>query len=298
MLRSIIELLWGTQPVHALQTFFGAGWSWFFHAVTLFGAHEAVALVVAVALWISGRRLAYAVLGIVALVMITNLLLWQVIALPRPSGPDIVVRGTSPVSSFPSGHTVVATVVWGLLALFGRIPKAAAVAIVLLVMLSRLYLGLHYLGDVLGGAVIGSAIVVLYYRAWPAITRRLAAWPFWAFMALGLAMPLAVLPFTVILASPRVWVAFGAALGAGLALPLEYRYVCYTPAGAGRAWQAIKVMIGLGVAAVLLFGRGGIGLGSPIFDAMIFTLAALWLALGAPALFAWLGWSRRAAPSR
>jgi membrane-associated phospholipid phosphatase len=163
-MHNIFKVLWGTEPISAVQEFFGTGWTWFFQLVTLFGAHEVVAVVITLALWLSGRRLAYALLGIVFFAMATDMLLWQVIGVPRPSGPGIIVYTQAPVSSFPSGHVVVATTVWGLLAMYGRIPKLAVALIVLVVMISRLYLGLHYLGDVLGGVLIGLFLLGVYSR--------------------------------------------------------------------------------------------------------------------------------------
>lgn len=67
---------------------------------------------------------------------------------------------------FPSGHTMMATVMYGLmLALFlPSIPHqrrflviGCTVLLLLLIGMSRLYLGHHYLSDVLGGYVAGSA---------------------------------------------------------------------------------------------------------------------------------------------
>jgi membrane-associated phospholipid phosphatase len=297
MFQPIIDFLWGTDPIVAIQQFFGAQWSWLFNTLTLLGAHESVALVVALALWLKGRRLAYAVLGVVALAMAVDLLLWQIVAHPRPAGPQVIVRGTSPVSSFPSGHTVVATCVWGLLALYNRFPKVLVLLIVLAVMLSRLYLGMHYLGDVLAGALLGFILLAIFAQLWAVVRDWFAKRPFWFFMALGIGAPLAVLPFTLFLASPRVWVAFGAALGAGLGLPLEYRYVRYTPVDGSLGRQALKVLIGLGVLGVIMFVSSRARAGGPLFDALVVALAALWLALGAPSLFAWLGLARDASPA-
>jgi undecaprenyl-diphosphatase len=70
-------------------------------------------------------------------------------------------------SSFPSGHAMSATVVYGTVAyLLARLQKhvwsrtltlLAAVVIIALVCVSRLYLGVHYPSDVLAGIIIGLA---------------------------------------------------------------------------------------------------------------------------------------------
>lgn len=69
--------------------------------------------------------------------------------------------------AFPSGHVTGTVVVYGLLAWFalstrGRVPAVAlAVVLVVLTALSRLYLGVHWLSDVLGGALLGTGVLLL-----------------------------------------------------------------------------------------------------------------------------------------
>lgn len=92
---------------------------------------------------------------------------------PKPIAWDLEVFGrpidfpTSP--SFPSGHAVSSVAIFGTLAyLLGRlepsirtrrITVAAAVGIILLIGLSRIYLGVHYPSDVLAGYLAGSVWV-------------------------------------------------------------------------------------------------------------------------------------------
>ena len=74
---------------------------------------------------------------------------------------------TAVSSSFPSGHAMSATVVYGTVAyLLVRLQKhrwaktltlTTAVLLILLICLTRLYLGVHYPSDVLGGIIIGVA---------------------------------------------------------------------------------------------------------------------------------------------
>ena len=84
---------------------------------------------------------------------------------PRPS---VFTWQTSAVSSsFPSGHAMSATVVYGTVAyLLMRLQKhhwakmltlAGAILLILLICLTRLYLGVHYPSDVLGGIIVGLA---------------------------------------------------------------------------------------------------------------------------------------------
>ncbi|AKB50404.1 Pap2 superfamily protein [Methanosarcina barkeri str. Wiesmoor] len=58
---------------------------------------------------------------------------------------------------FPSGHVAITTALWGGSSTIfnSQKIKMMAPAMVLLVALSRMYLGRHFLGDILGGAIIG-----------------------------------------------------------------------------------------------------------------------------------------------
>jgi membrane-associated phospholipid phosphatase len=66
--------------------------------------------------------------------------------------------------SFPSGHAQMAICFYGAMALHLRRREATIGAAVLIVAiaLSRLYLGCHFLGDVLGGLLAGGVILSLY----------------------------------------------------------------------------------------------------------------------------------------
>lgn len=58
---------------------------------------------------------------------------------------------------FPSGHVAITTALWGGSSTIfnSREIKTMAPFMILLVALSRMYLGRHFLGDILGGAIIG-----------------------------------------------------------------------------------------------------------------------------------------------
>jgi undecaprenyl-diphosphatase len=84
---------------------------------------------------------------------------------PRPS--VFAWQTTAVSSSFPSGHAMSATVVYGTVAyLLMRLQKhtwakmmtlSGAIILILLICLTRLYLGVHYPSDVLGGIIVGLA---------------------------------------------------------------------------------------------------------------------------------------------
>ncbi len=65
---------------------------------------------------------------------------------------------------FPSGHVALTTTLWGgSSAIFNsKVIKRMAPAMVLLVAFSRMYLGRHFLGDVIGGATVGLILLIVF----------------------------------------------------------------------------------------------------------------------------------------
>lgn len=90
------------------------------------------------------------------------------VAAPRPFELDPAVArgaaavGTAPGSSFPSGHAQAVTTFWVLVARhFARAwGWVIAVTLIVLVSVSRVYLGLHFPRDVLAGVGLGLAVVL------------------------------------------------------------------------------------------------------------------------------------------
>ena len=155
---------------------------WF---VTLLGGSTFLMAGLSVAYWNADRHretvLAVVATAFVALA-VTLSLKWG-IGLPRP--PETAQRyvtADSPVG-FPSGHTIAATVVYGggLLAADRHRNLRVALpvgALVVAVGLSRVVLGVHYLGDVFAGLGVGVAVLgalVLALRRGAAAAFGLAA---------------------------------------------------------------------------------------------------------------------------
>ncbi len=109
-----------------------------------------------------------------------NLLLKDLFARPRPHFERPLVVETS--YSFPSGQAMASLVVYGILAYFatlafkGRGRRAVSVGgaavLVVLIGFSRLYLGAHYVSDVVGGFVAGGAWLSATTTGWEAIRQR------------------------------------------------------------------------------------------------------------------------------
>jgi undecaprenyl-diphosphatase len=138
----------------------------FFRVLTFIGSPAvalAVAAVVCVALYRRGRLVEAALLPVVVGgAELLNLVLKLAFHRPRPEFAFVHLD----TYSFPSGHAMISTatygalayLAWGPLRTWGRRLSmvAGTVALVALIGFSRLYLGVHYLSDVLAGVAGGA----------------------------------------------------------------------------------------------------------------------------------------------
>ncbi len=84
-----------------------------------------------------------------------------------------ILIGCGAGKSFPSSHAVNNFVAATIIGYFFRGALPYALAVAALVSFSRIYVGVHYPGDVLGGAVIGSAMAGIVLAVWYQIRRKL-----------------------------------------------------------------------------------------------------------------------------
>jgi membrane-associated phospholipid phosphatase len=141
-----------------------------------------VVIALATMAWVAGRRReAVFVLAALILQAVLSIALKYTVHRPRP--PDAIPLHLGP--SFPSGHTLAATVVYGFLVyLMLRdqdrrewllIPSAVLVALIVFVPVSRVYLGVHWPYDTIASLALGLgllAILITLFK-YPPIEHRI-----------------------------------------------------------------------------------------------------------------------------
>ena len=108
---------------------------------------------------------------------LTVLALKDWLKLPRP--PKKFWKVSAEGYGFPSGHTTVSATFWSFLAL-KRSVFALGLILAILVGISRVMLGVHYVRDVVGGFIIGASVGVLSNfvdLAIPTLLLSLAVYP-------------------------------------------------------------------------------------------------------------------------
>ena len=142
----------------------------FFSLVTHFGEEYLFIIIALSVYWCINKKCGYCILFTGIIGQTVNQVLKLIFEVDRPW---IAYPELNPVKSaienaggysFPSGHTQVAATTYGTLAYFYRSNRTFSIfmiALTVLVALSRMYLGVHYLSDVLFSLLFGLFVVLL-----------------------------------------------------------------------------------------------------------------------------------------
>lgn len=166
------QLLFGEEILNRLHIFAGTWLDTVMAAITATGNEIFYLLVIPVLYWCYDKKFASRIGGAFLTCVLVNESVKEYFNNPRPD-PSRLSDGISQLNirykpkhspGFPSGHAQNAVAFWGSLAYFAgkRNITLFSLIFILLVSYSRLYLAVHFLGDVLGGLVIGCVFLLLY----------------------------------------------------------------------------------------------------------------------------------------
>jgi hypothetical protein len=259
-------------------------------AVTSLGSENFYLLALPLLYWCWDKKKAIYT-GAVFLVAISlNDIMKTVFQHPRPDPakllPGIRELATHYMPSepgFPSGHAQGSVAFWGSLAVTSRNRALWAICtvIIILVSYSRLYLGVHYTGDVIGGFLMGlvclAAVIPIanstakhYHRFYPA-----------AVIAVLIILPIAA---TMLLPGNMLAKDMGTISGFLIGAYIAEKKIGFNPLNR-IIYQAAKVVIGIAGLAAIRFGLKAILPDLPISDFFRYWLVGAWVSIGAPYIF-------------
>lgn len=268
-----------------------------FQGISQFGTELAFLAVAVVLYWCIDKRYAYRFFNVYILgVAVTNFLkLGFKRTRPFNAYPNEVRSIGDPETtySFPSGHTESIASISTLLTIkygnkYKSVPITCAV-VTLLVMLSRMYLGQHYLSDVFCGLTVG-VFCAIAFNALLSLFGDKEEWFIIPNVVITVVL-ISVLAGLGMLNSPSgadILKGVGAFVAFDIGYFIEKRYVKYDVT-ANRVWWkiALRLVIGLGVAVGV---QQGFKLFLPESIPMLYCflryfIMAAWAAVAAPALF-------------
>ena len=280
---------WGLDLIRTIQLVHGPTLDAIFKAITFMGEEEFFVIILPLIFWCvdfaGGARLALAFL----LSPYINTVLKDLFAHPRPFELDPAVKLHDATGyGLPSGHSQSAVVLWGIVASGFRKAWLWIVAISLMALIgfSRIYLGVHFPTDVLGGWAVGAILLVIYLVLEP----RIEAWLKRASLAMQLALAV-VVPLVLLLLYPSNDTASSMAvmMGMGVGVALVRRVAPFS--AGGPLWQrAVRFLVGAIGLLVVYLGLKFVfpGEGEPLYFAMRvvrYALVGRWAGRGAPWLF-------------
>jgi membrane-associated phospholipid phosphatase len=295
-------LIWGLDLIRAVQAHANPALTLFMKLVTNFGGAAAYLALLPLVFWCydeeKGVRLALAVMVSVWI----NLALKFLCGQPRPFWPAYdpsVGIITESANGFPSGHAQISLTLWVIVASWTgkKWAYAAAVLISLLVGFSRLYLGVHFPTDLLGGWILGALVLGGYFFLSGRIKALLQRGARFQMIASAAAA------FVMILYRPSVEMLMPGAvvLGMGLAYSITANRLRFHSAamfgrrGAGKlltlAGRYLTGIAGI-VLVFVIFSRIEPGENSayhPLFFFLRFVLLEIWIYLCAPWCYQRLG---------
>lgn len=233
------DLLFSETPIRALQDALSPLFDGLFLAITSTGSTLFLLVLVLLVYWLWDKRAGFFI-GVVLLSSgAMNVLLKDLFQMPRP--PSQLHITSAAGNGFPSGHAQQTTAFWSTAALRLRNGWVLLAPLLIgLVALSRVYLGVHFVGDVLGGIAFGlivSLLGLLIHRA-----------GFWQLLGIRSRLLLAVLLPSLLgglyFLGQEIVAVWGLLMGLSVGYVLEAEWV-----GLGRsqsrASAAIRLLTGL-----------------------------------------------------
>ena len=280
-------LSWGLGLVRSFQTFFGPAMLGPMKAITFLGTEIFALAALPLIYWCvdrkKGARIGIVVLFSAFLNLFAKLLFLQ----PRPYDFDPAVGlAFEPTTGFPSGHAQTSITFWGsmLTILPSPLRIMAFIAIPLLIGISRIYLGVHFPTDVLGGWVLGGLVLVLFY----AFTTRIES----VLERLNLQMRLVVVSIVALAMNafmPSDTMLSGAFFGSAAGFVLASKNLRFD-SGGSFAKKSFRYIVGIAGTIILYLGpKLLLGDALPAQQALIrflrYTVVGGWVAYGAPWCF-------------
>ncbi len=284
---------WGIQVILWLQGQFSPQLDGLANALSWLGTTEFFLVMAAWLYWCVERRTGARAMLLLYLSHISNAFAKYSLDQPRPFTYDSRVKALQELHDpgLPSGHAQHSLVFWGVLWYTWRTPLllALSIGLPLLIGLTRIYQGVHFPTDVLGGYLLGAGML------WAYLTLEKLLMPIlqrWDAGLQSLASLLVAWLLTFSLPAHNLDLS-GSLLGVLLGLIVERRALRFSVAG---SWLQKGMRLGLGLGVTLSLRALLSTLPStPLLAFLGYVLIGCWVTAGAPWLFLRLKWAWREA---
>lgn len=243
------------EIVEFIQSLQNGFLDFFFNMISFLGEEYVYILILAIVYYAYNKKLGEYLAFTLFFTGLFNNYLKQIISAPRPfeSYPTRVENlrpGTATGHSFPSGHTQMFTAFLFAESFHVKKVRMIVVASVLsaLMAVSRLYLGVHFLEDVLASVFLGVITAYLFSKIFFNLSEK-------RLRIIYLTIIIFFSGFVIYYGGEDLFKAYGMMVGFFLAMTYEKKYVNFT-LDVSLAKKAIRVVIGLVVMVSIQLGLG------------------------------------------
>ena len=213
--------------------------------------------------------------------LVGNGIIKNLVKMPRPFEVEAIVPlrpETATSYSFPSGHTQIATSFWvtAMFAIKTRPVKIIGSIIILLTAISRLYLGVHWPMDVVGGIIFGVILTILGFKLLDeecSITIK---------HVVGVSIVLLV--SLCLKVDADLYKSVATFWGLSIGVYIEQKYIKFIPYQSKKT-QIKKVLIGVAGVVVIYIGMRGLLQNVKVIDIIKYAGIMVWITAGAPYFF-------------
>ena len=260
--------------INFLQSLQSGGLTSFFKFFTFFGDKEFYIMVLPLFFWLWDKDKAVKLLFILMPSLLLNFWLKEIFQTARPLGVALIEQGGF---AFPSGHAQGSTTLWLMLALLIRKKwiNYLAVIMIIVVSLSRLYLGVHWPVDILGGILIALSLVFIYDKYLYNNFKEFLS----AKTAIGktAVLSIVVLFFTILYPADDAVTILAVLWGFGILL--IYTDVINSELPQGILWKLIVLVVGIVGVLIIWKGLKAILPPSEIARFLRYALLGAWIAV-------------------
>ena len=220
-----------------------------FQLITICGEQIIIITVIAIIYWSLDKRFGeYIAYSLLTSVLLNNTIK-DIFKMKRPIGEEGIRslrEKTATGYSFPSGHTQGTASFWSAIAIYLKKNYMYGISglIIVLVAISRLYLGVHYPKDVLFGAIFGILTSFITYKLFNKVNNKIALY-FITFIIF--------IPALLYAHSADFIKGMGTFLGFALGIYVEKKYVNFSVEGKSIN-KILRVVIGLAILILLKVG--------------------------------------------
>jgi membrane-associated phospholipid phosphatase len=251
----ILEILFGVEPIKILQSLHPTFDSIFLFFTQL-GEDYVFTALIGITYWCINKEVAIITFYVLISSGYLHYFLKMALRMERPPSFYRIIGKEELSYGFPSGHTQNVATFWSWAWLKIRKNWFAIISIIIIffVGLSRIYLGVHYLGDVIGGAIIGILFSIFSFKLSQVKIKKIKD-PYSLLLKITPILAIFLFFFSLLI-FPDIKrddpsVQLGSLFGLPIGIMLEKRYINFST-NVNLKRKILRAIIGFGLVMILM----------------------------------------------